>query len=194
MKKNDKKTILIIIIISTLFVAVASASYAYFMARIESTGTSKAEVKTSTLDSLVYSTGANLEIIANQDTFAIGKGNLVKQTESDVTLQVNNMTSAEYCYNVNLKVDDNTFSYTSGTTPELIITVLKNGNSVFTGDITTKKNNVIIASKQKISGNPNEKITDNWKTTLTMINLDSLQNENTGKSFLGNLEFITVEC
>lgn len=194
MKKNDKKTILLIIIISTLFVAVASASYAYFMARVESTGTSKAEVKTSTLDSLVYSTGTNLEIVANQDNFAQGEDDLVKITDSNVTLKVNNMTSAEYCYNVYLKIEDNTFLYTSGTIPELTVAVSKNGTSVFTGDITTKRTNVMIASNQKISGNPNATITENWQTKLTMVNLDTLQNENTGKSFIGNLEFETVEC
>lgn len=194
MERKDKNTILIIIIISTLFVAVTSASFAFFMSKVDSLKDSKATVKTTTLDSLVYSQGADLEIEANQDNFAQGKENLVKTTDSDVTLKVNNMTSAEYCYDVWLKIDSNTFEYTNGTTPEIKIATSKNNVSIFSGDITIQRSNLLIASKQKIYGEPSSTVVDKWQTTLTMINLDTLQNENEGKTFKGNLEFITVDC
>ena len=46
----------------------------------------------------------------------------------------------------------------------------------------------------QISGAAGQKSTDNWSTTVTLINLNVDQQHNTNKSFVGTLVFAQVDC
>ena len=46
----------------------------------------------------------------------------------------------------------------------------------------------------KIDATQGQTINDQWDFTVTLVNLSSDQNENTGKSFAGQIVFTHVEC
>lgn len=107
MKK--RKIVASSIIVSVLLVGIIASSYAYFKAVVSSGSTSAVNVSAKTLDSLVFSNCADLSIIANQDNFGLGKGDLTATSTCTVKLTANNNSSASYGYVVNLTDGVNTF-------------------------------------------------------------------------------------
>ena len=208
MKKNRRIKFLIIMVIAVAFVSFMGLSFAYFISSINYSSESTAEVNTATLDSLIYNEGSPIEIIANQDNFAEGRGNRTGTTESSVVLTVNNMEAATYCYNANLIIRSNDYIYSvSPSTPELIVSVSKRSNG---GAYSTIVNNLDITEatgtiripistgssnyKHSITGPANAVVEDKFKVNLTLINLDANQNGNVGHVFDGGLELVTVDC
>ena len=68
-------------------------------------------------------------------------------------------------------------------------------------DITTKKGEIKIPTTagetnyvHKITAAAGATVTEAWKTTVTLINLDSDQNANTGKNLTGVLKFDKANC
>ncbi len=185
------------ITIIVVVLGVLGASYAYFQGSIASNGLSNVKAFANTLDNLVFNIGDDVNITANQNNFASGQGNLTGSTTSQVILAANNSNHASYNYAVSFVINENTFQYTSGTTPELTLTVTRNGTTIISNmDITTKNGIVQIPITsgsnnftQIINASPGAITTDTWVATVTFVNLNSNQNANAGKGFKGNLVF-----
>ena len=105
-------------------------------------------------------------------------------------------------YNVYFIIDENNFEYTTqdGKTELLLNVTDPNGNEVtnITGlvyreggfDITTRTGGFLISADYIIE--TNSTITQNWQVSVTLVNLDSDQNDNQGKTLKGRV-FITKE-
>ena len=190
-----------------LALLVVGATYAYFQNQYGSASNADVKVTTYTTDALTFETGDAINISADQETFAEGKGNRTGSTFARATLQANNKTNtATAKYNVYLNIENNTFTYTKTGTPELILQVVDktSGNPVtsITGldyvtvkdgkntsisgfDITTKNGLIALFSNKEISASP--KTVEEYTVTITLVNHNFDQNNNTGKNLSGKL-------
>ncbi len=186
-----------------LALLVVGATYAYFQNQYGSASNAEVSVTTYTTDMLTFETGDAINISADQETFAQGKGNKTGQTFTRATLQANSKTNtATANYYMYLNIENNTFTYTNTGTPELLLQVINKttGNPVtsITGlvyktvtdgkntsisgfDITNKKGLITILNNKEISASP--KTIEEYTITITFINHNYDQNINTGKSF-----------
>ncbi len=191
---NDKRKNLVIVTMITIIVivlGVLGASYAYFQGSIAGNGLSNIKTIANSLDNLVFTPGSDITITANQSNFGSGSGNRSGSTTSTVTLTARNDASSTHYYRVFLIISENTFVYTNGTTPELVLNVKKNNVAVINNmDITTKKGGIDIPTvsggsslKQPITASAGSTTTDTWEATVTFVNLNSNQNANAGKGF-----------
>ena len=191
---NDKRKNLVIVTMITIIViilGVLGASYAYFQGSIAGNGLSNIKTIANSLDNLVFTPGSDITITANQSNFGSGSGNRSGSTTSTVTLTARNDASSTHYYRMYLLISENTFVYTNGTTPELTLTVTKNGTTVINAMDVTTTNGVIdipvssgsTVSKQPITASAGSTTTDTWVATVTFVNLNSNQNENVGKGF-----------
>ena len=190
-----------------LALLVVGATYAYFQNQYGSASNADVNVTTSTTDVLTFETGDAINISADQDTFAQGKGNRTGSTFARATLQANNKTNtATANYYMYLNIETNTFTYTNTGTPELLLQVIDktSGNPVtsITGlnyvtvtdgkntsisgfDITTKKGLIALFLNKEISASP--KTIEEYTITITLVNHNFDQNVNTGKILNGKL-------
>ena len=202
MEKKKTKLFSAIALVA-LALLVVGATYAYFQNQYGSASQADVKVTTYTTDVLTFETGDAINISADQETFAQGKGNQTGSTFARATLQANNKTNtATAKYNVYLNIENNTFTYTNTGTPELLLQVINKttGNPVtsITGlvyktvtdgkntsisgfDITNKKGLITILNNKEISASP--KTIEEYTITITFINHNYDQNINTGKSF-----------
>ena len=190
-----------------LALLVVGATYAYFQNQYGSASNADVKVTTYTTDVLTFETGDAINISADQEKFAQGKGNQTGSTFARATLQANNKTNtATANYYMYLNIENNTFTYTNTGTPELILQVVDktSGNPVtsITGlnyvtvtdgkntsisgfDITTKKGLIALFSNKEISASP--KTVEEYTITITLVNHNFDQNNNTGKNLNGKL-------
>ena len=201
MKTNIKKykNYIIIAVITLLIIAVGFTA-AYFQAQIGSGATANVTVTTKTTDVLTFSKGNDISITATQANFYSGAGNLNGSTTATATLLANNDTnSATQTYNVYFNITGNNFEYTTSptNTPELLLTVTNPSNQAVTSisgltyttvngvsgfDITTQRGLIQIASNYSITSNSSSTATNQtWNFTVTLVNLNSDQEANTGK-------------
>ena len=199
---DNKKTIIYsAIALLVIALAIVGASYAYFQNQYGSASNADVNVTTYTTDVLTFETGDAINITADQETFAQGKGNRTGSTFARATLQANNKTNtATANYYVYLNIENNTFTYTNTGTPELILQVVDKatGNPVtsITGldyvtvtdgknteikgfDITDKSGILTLLDNKEISASP--KTIEQWDVTLTLVNYNFDQNNNAGK-------------
>ena len=201
--KDKKAKIFSAIALLALALLVVGATYAYFQNQYGSASNADVKVTTYTTDVLTFETGDAINISADQETFAQGKGNKTGSTFARATLQANNKTNtATANYYMYLNIENNTFTYTNTGTPELLLQVIDktSGNPVtsITGlnyvtvtdgkntsisgfDITTKKGLIALFSNKEISASP--KTVEEYTITITLVNHNFDQNINTGKSF-----------
>ena len=205
---EKKKTVIYsIVALTTLALLVVGATYAYFQNQYGAASNADVKVTTYTTDVLTFETGDAINISADQETFAQGKGNQTGQTFARATLQANNKTNTAIAnYYMYLNIENNTFTYTNTGTPELILQVIDktSGNPVtsITGldyvtvtdgkntsisgfDITTKKGLIALFSNKEISASP--KTIEEYTITITLVNHSFDQNNNTGKILNGKL-------
>ena len=190
-----------------LALLVVGATYAYFQNQYGSASNANVKVTTYTTDMLTFETGDAINISADQEIFAEGKGNQTGSTFARATLQANNKTNtATANYYMYLNIENNTFTYTNTGTPELILQVVDktSGNPVtsITGldyvtvtdgkntsisgfDITNKKGLIALFSNKEISASP--KAVEEYTVTITLVNHSFDQNNNTGKNLNGKL-------
>ena len=190
-----------------LALLVVGATYAYFQNQYGSASNADVKVTTYTTDVLTFETGDAINISADQEKFAQGKGNQTGSTFARATLQANNKTNtATANYYMYLNIENNSFTYTKTGTPELILQVVDktSGNPVtsITGldyvtvtdgkntsisgfDITTKKGLIALFSNKEISASP--KTVEEYTITITLVNHNFDQNNNTGKNLNGKL-------
>ena len=205
---EKKKTVIYsIVALVALALLVVGATYAYFQNQYGSASNADVNVTTYTTDVLTFETGDAINITADQETFAQGKGNRTGSTFARATLQANNKTNtATANYYMYLNIETNTFTYTNTGTPELIlqvvdktsgkpvtsitgldyVTVTDGKNTSISGfDITTKNGLIALFSNKEISASP--KTVEEYTITITLVNHSFDQNNNTGKNLNGKL-------
>src|SRR5574344_2335118 len=195
--KENKSLLLTIVAISTLIVSIVGVTFAYFAASIGNSASSNIKVTTSTLDSLIYTTGDPIKLEATQQNFYEGAPSITGATISTVSLNSNNEEDAKYCYTLDLVINNNNFEYTSDLlTPELKVSITrtKTGGTEETilddYDITNKEGIINIPVtlngsmyKNIISAIKGGSSTDSYKATVTFVDLATLQQANEGKKF-----------
>ncbi len=189
---NNKSTVLIIAItIMVIIFGVLGASYAFHAHRIWKNNTIiNTSIKSNTVSNLVFTKGSNFNISATTSNFGQGSGNQVSSSTSTVKLTANNVEAATHKYRATVYISENTFVYTNGSTPELKLTVTKNGTTLVNNmDITTTTGAILIPTtaggstyKHTITANAGANTTDTWVATITLVNLNTNQAANGNKS------------
>lgn len=200
----NKKTqrIIAIIYLLTLMVMLSGATFAYFTVIKVSNVSPRVEATSARMLASTITSGKPIAISASHDNFNIGMGSLSDST--DLTIDLDAGTSdASMNYSVYLTIEKNNLEYTTDNNQaELImklydpdgveVTSIKgleyvesNGYSGF--DITTKIGQYILIDSYEITANANEESKQVWNIEVTLINLDSSQNDNIDKKFEGHI-------
>ena len=209
---NKKNTILLTVIaVATLLVAVVGATFAYFTAQGGDAVSKNVTVQTGTAGNSSFEIDGAINIYADATTFAQGKGDATGSSNGTVSFtapgavggQTPDAADLQFCYSVSLNITANDFKYTvNNSTPELTLDVTKAGTAVISNmDITIKTGEIKVPTAagettyvHKITADAGATVTEAWKTTVTLHNLDSDQNDNTGKSLAGVLKFDKATC
>ena len=203
LKINKTKTLILIAIV-TLLVFVSGITYAYFQTQGNNGANANVNVLSSSTDNLIFTVEKDIYINASVANFGEGMGDLSDDTNATATLIPNNYdNTASAMYNIYIIIEANNLEYTTpNNTPELLLNVTDpNGNKLenITGlvhyeqgfDITTRTGGFLIASDYVIEAN-NATEVQNWNIEITLANLDSNQNANTGKNFSAKI-YMTQE-
>ena len=205
--EKKKAVIYSMVALIALVILVVGATYAYFQTQYGSASNADVNVTTYTTDVLTFETGDAINISADQESFAQGKGNRTGSTFARATLQANNKTNtATANYYVYLNISGNDFEYSKdSSSPELLLSITDNsGNQVtkLTGlnyitvtdgsnksisgfDITKSSGLLTLVDNKEISASPKQ--IEEWNITITLVNYNYDQNANTGKSFSSKL-------
>ena len=212
--ENRKNTILLTVIaVATLLVAVVGATFAYFTAQGGTSANTNVNVQTAQTSNGSFTINGSISINANQENFYQGAGNQTSTATAKVEYTASSTAASDFCYTVGLQVTANNFEYTTEeSTPELTFTARKSANAanldsattlIDAQDITTTTASTTIKVptsvgggeyNHQISATQGQTITDQWDFTVTLVNLSSDQNENTGKTMTGQIVFTQVEC
>lgn len=201
-KENHLLFILGLAIIGLFIVLVLRISYAYLAPWFGGDEIKEVRMETDTVDDLNFSVGNPLSITATPTTLPSGGSNLVSETTAGATLLANTATdSATYTYYV-YAIITNDFVYSSGTTPEIVLTITNPSNSIVTGvtgltygtynsisgfDITTKSGTYLLAT-QAITANSTTTTSQDWKFKVTFLNQSYDQSANFGHNL--NIEIL----
>ncbi len=203
LKQNKKLLAIGILIIVIFLLLIFRITYAYIAARItEATG--NISVNSDTTDNLSFAIGDPLSIDATPTTLPENGTNLVDTTTASATLIANSTNNtAEETYYVYLNIPNNSFVYSDGSTPEIILTITgPNGeitniegltygtfNGISGFDITVASGLYSIASEYLISSNSSiDSTVQEWNFTLTYLNLGIDQSVNFGNKM--NIELL----
>ena len=195
-KNNKVLYFLSILIIGLLIILVFRITYAYLAPRISS-ALGNVTIDSDTVDDLDFIIGDPLNIDATSTTLPENGTNIVSSSVSSASLTANSTrNTAEYNYYLYFQILSNNFTYSNGSTPEIILTITDpNGDEVtnvsglnygtFSGvsgfDVTTKKGLFTIADSYAITSNSSTSATiQNWTFTLTYLNLSFDQSANYG--------------
>ncbi len=209
---EKKNTILLTVIaVATLLVAVVGATFAYFSAQGGDAAQADVIVKTGTSSSASLGTFSAISIYADQTNFIQGGEDQSGTSTGTVSwtapgsTPTYNPTAEErtMCYNVVLNVTKNDFEYTTTEeTPELIFRAEKDSVAIIDDmDITKTTTDVQIPTvkdgrdfKHVLTAEAGLTQSNNWKLTVTLKNLATDQQKNTGKTFTGAVKFTKVDC
>ena len=197
-KSNKFLSILSVLIIGVFFILIARVTYAYLAPAFNS---AKTDVMGSsdTVDDFKFELGDPLKIDATPTTLKENGTNYVTSTTAKALLKANSTkNTATYNYYVYFQIASNTFTYSDGSTPEIILTVTNpNGEEVtsiegltygtFNGvsgfDVTTKEGTFNIANSYEITSNSSTSYTtQSWTIKITYLNLSIDQSTNFGNS------------
>ena len=198
-KNNQVLYILSILIIGILLLLIARITYAYLAPRIQS-ALSNITTISDTVDDFKLELGRPLSLNATATTLPESGSNLVVTSTEIAKLKANSTKkTANYNYYLYLQITNNTFKYSDGTTPEIILTITDpSGNEItslnnltygtYNGvsgfDVTTKTGLFAIANNYEITSNSSTTYTEHdWNITLTYLNLNIDQSGNYGNSF-----------
>ena len=177
-KVNTKKKIILAIIGLLILVVIALLigrfTFSYLGADIGEDVKNEGEI-TASGDTIIFSKGNNLSLSATTDNFNATSGNLTDTTNPSVRLIASSKTNeASATYYAGIRISKNTFTYSSGTTAELILTVRDE-----TGALVGKTGAFNISSKHPINTNSSTSgTTHTWTFTLTFVNLETDQSIN----------------
>ena len=208
-KKNKLLYFLGVLIIGVFIVLIVRVTYAFLGANINE-ARENVVVDSDTTDNLQFSIGDPLVINATPTTLPENGANLVDESVATATLLANSTNdTAEYSYYVYFTISNNTFTYTDGSTPEIILTVTgPDGNPVtnidgltygtFNGvagfDVTTQNGKFTVASNYAITASSSTDATKHdWTFTLTYLNLGFDQSGNYGNSMTTEISMTKEE-
>ena len=197
-KENVRKVILailfvLILVVIALFIGRFTYSYLGPAPTDELTGTGEV---TPSGDTIIFSKGNDLSLSASTDNFHTGSGNLTDTTNPQVRLIASSDTNdASTTYYAGIRIYENTYTYSSGTTAELILSVYDENGTLLEAssdelsfvevggvkgfDITGKTGAYNIAIDHPISTTSSTSgTTHTWTFTLTFVNLDTDQSIN----------------
>ena len=197
-KSNKTLSILSILIIGIFFLLITRVTFA-FLAPIFNSAQTDVMGASDTVDDFKFELGDPLKIDATPTTLKENGTNYVSSTTAKALLKANSTkNTATYNYYVYFQITSNTFTYSDGSTPEIILTVTNpNGDEItsingltygtFNGvsgfDVTTKSGLFDIADNYEITSNSSSTyITQEWNITLTYLNLSIDQSSNFGNS------------
>ena len=201
-KKNIEKILIISVI--AIFVVV-SATFAFFQSQLQGSEEGNINIISETTDRLNFDISDEINLNINQFNFGVGAGNLNRSATGTATLLANSKTNtANYTYYVYFKINSNDFVYTTNDSkPEIILTITNPSGQEVTSidglnyvtatgadgiqvkgfDITTASGLFAVAENYAISSNSSTTpTTQEWSFKATFINLDSDQQNNTGKN------------
>ena len=197
-KSNKFLYILSVLIVGVFFILIARVTYA-FLAPIINNAQTNIVIKGDTVDEFKLKVGNPLKLDATPTTLKENGTNYTTNTTATASLKANSTkNTATYNYYLYFQIENNTFTYTSGTTPEIILTITNpNGEEVtsiegltygtFNGvsgfDVTTQSGLFNIANNYSITSNSSTTATiHEWIITLTYLNQSYDQSANFGKS------------
>ena len=197
-KSNKLLSILSVLIIGVFFILIARVTYAY-LAPVFNSAKTDVMGSSDTVDDFKFELGDPLKIDATPTTLKENGTNYVTSTTAKALLKANSTkNTATYNYYVYFQIKSNTFTYSDGSTPEIILTVTSpNGDEItsidgltygtFNGvsgfDITTKKGLFNIANNHEITSNSSTAYTtQSWTIKITYLNLSIDQSANFGNS------------
>ena len=207
MENKKQAIILSVVAIVALLSLIIGATYAYFQASGNSGSGTDVNVVTATSDLLTFKIDKDINIIVSQSDFKKGAGNKSDSTKASAILTASNSKNIESTsdrYNIYFIIEANDFIYTTdNATAEILLNVTDpNGNKVenITGlvhtdkgfDITTRTGGFLLVPDYDITATRGNITTQDWKVEVTLVNLDTDQTKNTGKTLSGKL-FITKE-
>ncbi len=108
-KQKNRKIVTISIIVSILLLGVIASTYAYFQAVVGSGSSTATSVSAKTIDGLTFVAGTDISLVANQDNFANGKGDITVYSNPGVQLQARNDEASSYNYTMCVNITKNTF-------------------------------------------------------------------------------------
>ena len=202
-KNNKVLSILSVLIIGLFFILVTRITYAYLAPVINDAQTNVVG-STDTVDDFKFELGNPLKINATPTTLKENGSNYTTSTTAKALLKANSTKkTATFNYYVYFQIKSNTFTYSDGSTPEIILTVTSpNGDEItsiegltygtFNGvsgfDITTKKGLFNIANNHEITSNSSTTYTtQSWTIKITYLNLSIDQSTNFGNSMKVNV-------
>ena len=197
-KSNKFLYILSVLIVGVFFILIARVTYA-FLAPIINNAQTNIVIKGDIVDEFKLKVGNPLKLDATPTTLKENGTNYTTSTTATASLKANSTkNTATYNYYLYFQIENNTFTYTNGTTPEIILTIINpNGEEVtsiegltygtFNGvsgfDVTTQSGLFNIANNYSITSNSSTTATiHEWTVTLTYLNLAYDQSGNFGKS------------
>ena len=197
-KSNKVLSVLSVLIIGLLFILVARVTYA-FLAPVINESQTNVVGTTDTVDDFKFELGDALKLDASPTTLKENGSNYTTRTTAKALLKANSTKkTATFNYYVYFQIKSNTFTYSDGSTPEIILTVTSpNGDEItsidgltygtFNGvsgfDITTKKGLFNIANNHEITSNSSTAYTtQSWTIKITYLNLSIDQSANFGNS------------
>ncbi len=203
MNKKIKKFLVVVYII-TIIAILTGASFAYFTSVNVSTISPTTNTTTATTGWLYFDITKDIFINANENNFGMGMDNLSQEVYTSAQLRTEGDTKETYYYNIFVEIDYNDFEYTTiDQSPELVLQVYNPEDKLVTNidgltydnenqgfDITIANGKYYIASNYPISANDVGNVIHTWKTKITLINMDSSQDLNRGKTISGK---ITIE-
>ena len=202
-KNNKVLSILSVLIIGLFFILVTRITYAYLAPVINDAQTNVVG-STDTVDDFKFELGKPLKINATPTTLKENGTNYTTRTTAKALLKANSTkNTATFNYYVYFQIASNTFTYSDGSTPEIILTVTNpNGDEItsiegltygtFNGvsgfDITTKKGFFNITNNHEITSNSSTTYTtQSWTIKITYLNLSIDQSTNFGNSMKVNV-------
>ena len=198
-KRNIALAIIFLLILVVVALLIGNFTYSFLGADISDDVNTQGET-TASGDTLIFSSGNTLSLHATTDNFNATSGNLTDTTNPSVRLIASSRTNnATATYFAGIRIYENTYTYSSGTTAEVILTVRdENGalleassdelpyvtvNGVSGFDITGKTGAFNIAIDHPISTTSSSTgTTHTWTFTLTFINLETDQSINENAS------------
>ena len=202
--KTDKVTAIVYTFsFVILAIIVISITYAYFEAQTLDAAIGNVDAKFSSLDEYLITSNGNLNLVVTPTTLPENGNNQEVTATAQVSLKRNPDTTntATRTYYVYLRINNNTFTRTNPSKPEILFNAYLNNQEVtITGltqvtegtvtgyDITEQTGLIEIIAPQAIASSSSDTATvQNWEFKLTYLNLDTDQSANIGAIFSANV-------
>ena len=202
-KRNIALAIIFLLILVVVALLIGNFTFSYLGADIGEDVNNQGET-TASGDTIIFSKGNDLSLHATTDNFNATSGNLTATSNPSARLIASSKTnSATATYYVGIRIYSNTYTYSSGTTADVILTVRDETGAILTAsddnalsyvtvtdasgtsisgfDITGKTGVFNISREHSISTTSSTSgTTQTWTFTLTFVNYtyDQSINEN----------------